>query len=310
MSRNTIVLEPGSQSRLGLVSWIREHPLPAYFLLAFAGTWVVFSPILLAKVLGLFSLPDSAAMILFILSTYTGPFSAALLVTNVIEGRAGLRKLFRRMGQWRTGIQWYLLVLLGYPVLLYGGLTLILGPGLLADPIENAPLLLSFYLPNIVIGLLMPGLGEETGWRGFALPRMERMYGPLLASLILGSLHALWHLPAYLTPGFFQEGPFDSVIFIANSGAIIASTFLWTWLFNNARGSILFAMLFHSTSNATSALIGRLALSSTASHPWVGLEIFGLSALLVIVLTRGRLSYRGDDRPLMMVNDQGSATGR
>ncbi|HEX6306276.1 MAG TPA: type II CAAX endopeptidase family protein [Anaerolineales bacterium] len=296
MARSTMMMESGSRPGSGLVSWIREHPLRAYFALAFAGTWVVFSPIILSKVLGLFSLPDSAAVLLFILSTFTGPFVAALVVTNAIGGRPGLGKLFRRMVQWRVGIQWYLLVLLGYPALLYVGLTLAEGPGLLANPVESLPLLASAYLPNVVLGILMPGLGEETGWRGFALPRLERLYGPLLGSLVLGILHALWHLPAYLTPGFIQAGPFDPVIFVANSGAIIASTFLWTWLFNNARGSILFAMLFHAASNASLMLIGRLALAPFA-NTWAGLEIFGVAALAVIALTRGRLSYDPETMP-------------
>ena len=140
------------------------------------------------------------------------------------------------------------------------------------------------------MGLIFPSLGEEPGWRGFALPRLQRLYGPLLASLILGLLHALWHTPAYFVRGAISDNGFDLGVYVGNSIGIIAFTFVWTWLFNSTCGSVLFAMLMHATSNATSQLLGQL--SDADSGLW-GRLFPVLLALLVVAATRGWLAYRG-----------------
>src|SRR5678815_2001893 len=94
---------------------VRRHPLLAYFVLAFVGTWVCFSPITLSQ-RGLGILPvelsDAVVFILYFLATYTGPFLAAFLVTRIVDGGAGVRALLRRLVQWRIGVQWYLILLL------------------------------------------------------------------------------------------------------------------------------------------------------------------------------------------------------
>jgi hypothetical protein len=103
--------------------------------------------------------------------------------------------------------------------------------------------------------------------------------------------HALWHLPAYIAPGFLSPGPFDLLFFIANSLSMIALTCVWTWLFNNARGSILFAMRVHAGSNAATTWIGQLSSAAAADGIWAGPLVFAILATLVIALTRGRLSF-------------------
>jgi membrane protease YdiL (CAAX protease family) len=273
---------------------MRRHPLVAYFALAFAGTWALFFPVALSRRgLGVLpvAFPPAAVFVLYFLATYAGPFLSAFVVTAATDGKPGVRQLLRRMRQWRVGVRWYLVILAGYPLVFLVGLTPLLGTQPLAGLVQRWPLLLSVYLPNILIGLILPALGEETGWRGFALPRLEAQYGALGGSLILGSLHALWHLPAYLAPGFILSGPFDMTVFVANSLAILAATLIWTWVVNNAQASILIAMLVHATSNATSALIPKL-LPALPDDPWGAFKILGGLALLIVVLTRGRLAYR------------------
>ena len=277
----------------GLRGWIKQHPLVAYFLIAFGATWLCMAPIVVSqRALNLLSLPEPLLLVLFFLSTFIGPTPAAFIVTGVIDGKAGMRQLLRRMGQWRVGIKWYLLVLLGYPAVFLLGLTVVFGGAPLGALVNQWPLLLTYYLPAVLYGLIFPALGEEPGWRGFALPRMQRMYGPLLASLILGALHALWHLPAYMIPGAISEKGWDPLVFGANSLAIMASTFVWTWLFNNAKASVLFAMLVHSTSNAVSGLIPNFIPANSDPGPFYVFAVMGTVALVVVVLTRGRLSYR------------------
>jgi membrane protease YdiL (CAAX protease family) len=296
MSTITTATAPAGHS--GLVSWVKRHPLVAYFLLAFAGAWIFIAPILLSqRAFGLITLPEPLLLILFLLSTFMGPAPAAFIVTGITDGKDGVKQLLRRMVQWRIGIGWYLLVIIGYPLVFLIGLLVALGPDPLTTLVQNWPLLFTAYLPLIPFGILYPALGEEPGWRGFALPRLQGMVGPLLASLVLGAIHALWHLPVYFIPGAIAEGGFDPVVFVANSLAIMASTFVWTWLFNSGKGSILFAMVFHATSNATSMFIPQL-IHTDSNDPFFTFKLMTVVALLVILVTRGRLAYQPPVGPL------------
>lgn len=279
--------------RLGLKGLMSRHPLVSYCVLAFAFTWVVVSPLVLSqRGLGVITLPDALLMVAYILATFTGPLPAALIVTHTIEGKSGIKQLLRRMVQWRIGIQWILIALIGYPVIFLVGVQIVLGSGPLRSLISNPLILLTSYLPMVLMGIIFPSLGEEPGWRGFALPRLQQQYGPLAGSLILGALHALWHLPVYFVAGAITEGGFNTVVFVANSLAIIASSFVWTWLFNGAKGSVLFAMFVHGISNATSVLIGSLLPEQRPDAPFFAFGVMLATATVVIALTRGKLAYQ------------------
>ena len=275
----------------GISGWMKRHPLVAYFVLAYALTWALIVPIMLSqRGVGIFNLPDPLLLAFFLLSTFSGPLPAALILTSVIDGSSGRRQFLRRMFQWRVGLGWYLLVLAGYPLIFLVGLTVYSGAAPWIALIQKWSLIFTYYLPIAAIGIIFPGLGEEPGWRGFALPRLQSQYGPLSGSLILGVLHGLWHLPAYFIPGTILDGPFNFTAFTANTCLIIALTFIWTWLFNHAGQSILFAMFVHGVSNAASGLIPRLIVDTTGD-PWFGFKVGAVCALIIIVLTRGRLGY-------------------
>lgn len=282
----------------GLTAAIRRHPLIAYFLIAFAGTWILFVPILLSpRGFGLIPLPDAIAFILFLVSTYAGPFLAAYLTTRAVDGQQGVRAWFQRMLHWPAGLGWYLLVLLGYPLLFGGSAIVALGSPALHAAGQNWPAFIAAYLGNIPVGFFLPTLGEEAGWRGFSLPRLQQLHGPLLGSFILAVLHALWHLPAYFVKGAINAtGVFDPVAFAGNSLAIVASTFVWTWLFNHTDGSILFATYVHAASNAVSGAL-LPALNITTPDPWFTFKVMAAVALLLILLTRGRLGYQARQAP-------------
>lgn len=301
MAQITVVNVTRTSSGYGLASWARRHPLVAYFSLAFAGTWIFILPLLLSRGLQLFSLPDAVGLGFFVLSTYTGPFLAGVLLSGLTGGRESVRRLFKRMAQVRVGLPWYLLVILGYPIITIAAYGVALGQNTFAFLSAQWPLIFSVYLPMIVIDLFMPGIGEETGWRGFALPRLQQSYGPLAGSLILGSLHALWHLPVYFIPGMMTRSAFNPQFFVSNSLAIIALTLLWTWVFNHANGSLFFAILVHAASDANGTFLGRMfsAHPGMPFLPWFGPELFIPIALLVLLLTRGRLGYSKDRAPLL-----------
>lgn len=293
MSQLTSVAPIASSSGPGLTHWIRRHSLVAFFVLAYLLTWATTLPLVLSqRGLGLVKLPEGLLFSLLLLATYIGPLPAALLVTSIVEGKAGVKHLLRRMVQWRVGIGWVLLVLLGYPLLFMVGASAYLGVAPLTALLQKWPLLFTSYLPVALIGILYPSLGEEPGWRGFALPRLQQQHGPLVGSLLMGVLHGFWHFPAYFLPGFILPGRFDPVAFAANTCAIIVMTVVWTWLFNRTNGSVLLIMLVHGASNATSGLFPQLLPTGGPADQWFIFKVVGVVALLLILCTRGQLGYR------------------
>jgi membrane protease YdiL (CAAX protease family) len=280
----------------GLKAFAKSHPLTAYFILAYAGMWVFVIPIMLSqRGLGIINLPDALIEAFLLIATFSGPLPAALIMTTLIDGREGRKKLLRSMVQWRVGLGWYLLLLVGYPLIFLTGLTFYSGAAPWVALVQNWSLIFTFYLPAAAFGIIVPSLGEEPGWRGFALPRLQQQYGPLVGTLILAVLHGMWHLPAYFIPGTILEGPFDATAFAANTCLIIAMTMIWTWFFNNAGQSVFFAMLVHGVSNAASGLIPQLPLDAPGD-PWFSFKTGAAFALLLILFTRGRLGYQSTSK--------------
>ena len=288
----TTISSVASIPESGLKGFAKRHPLTAYFILAFALMWVFVIPIMLSqRGLGIITLPDALIEVLLLVATFSGPLPAALIMTTLIDGREGRKKLLRSMFQWRVGLGWYLLLLVGYPLVFLTGMTFYSGAAPWVALAQNWPLIFTFYLPAAAFGIIFPSLGEEPGWRGFALPRLQQQYGPLLGTLILAILHGMWHLPVYFVPGTILDGPFDITAFAANTGLIIAMSMIWTWFFNNAGQSVFFAMLVHGVSNAASGLIPQLQLDAPAD-PWFSFKTGAAFAILLILFTRGRLGYQ------------------
>lgn len=125
-----------------------------------------------------YTLPDAFGIAMFVLAPL-GPALAAILVTGVIEGRAGVRRLLGRIKRWRVGLRWYAVALFGFMFAYIAGYVAILGGDPLIAVFENWPLFFTVFLPLLVLGIFVPAIGEEPGWRGFALPRLQERYGPV-----------------------------------------------------------------------------------------------------------------------------------
>ena len=222
----------------------RAFPV-TYFVLAFAFTWALWVPAAL-EARGLISpLPVPATF----LGAF-GPLVAAVVVTALESGRAGLRSLLDRIVRWRVAPVWYAVALLGPLALMLAAIALhvVLGgqPPSLGLLIGALPTLLIY----IVYMMLTVALGEEVGWRGYALPALQARYSALIASLILGVMWALWHLPVFFNPDtFYSNIPFG--LWLAY---LIPFAVLITWVFNSAGGSVLMAMFFHAVLNASGEL--------------------------------------------------------
>ena len=269
------------------------HPLTSFFVMAFAFSWLVWSPWVLSEDgAGLlpYKLADAASGLLNAAAILLGPTLSGFIMTGVTEGRAGIRRLLRRIVLWRVGFRWYLFALIGVPVVMALG-TLIL-PGGLASVLALGPGYVLSYLGSFVLVTILGGpLFEEPGWRGFALPRLQPLHGPLVGTLILGLLWALWHLPEFLVPSWAESsggsGFLDIVKFIVIA---IAFAIVITWVFNNTKGSVLMAILVHASIDTFSIPLGILFSPSDVANGF--LVSFGALALVLVAFTRGGLGYQ------------------
>ena len=283
-------------SEKGISAFIRSHPLISYFFLAYAGMWLLVAPLVL-DTFEMIQLSDGMSLLLFALSSLSGPTLAAYVVTGVLEGKAGMGRLFRRTFQFRAGLQWYAVALFVFLSIWLAAYSFLYNGAPLAALAANPSLLISTFLPGVLLGLLIPSIGEEPGWRGFALPRMQAAYGPVLATILLGTLHGVWHLPALFTP---LLGPFTVDGFLVFVLTAAAGTFIYTWVFNNTRGSVWIAMVMHAASNAASQLVTALSPEDVVltgwmkllADGWINVIVFGLVAFGLVILTRGTLGYR------------------
>ncbi len=222
---------------------LKRYPVAAFFILAYGLTWLCC---------GLGAWLASARGTL-IWAGAIMPAVSAVVVLGFSEGRAGVEQLLRKLVVWRVGVQWYLVALLSPLAILLmalpfhtwlGGRALpALGPSFWAQALPSAGVLI---LLITTFGILISA-GEEAGWRGYALPRLQARFGFWQASLILGLLWGCWHLPLFLIPGTTQYG----LAFPAYVLASIGYSVIYTCLYNRGRGSVLLASLFHSASNAT-----------------------------------------------------------
>src|SRR5215203_6166145 len=231
-------VQPAAPQR-GLKALLARYPLTSFFVMAFAFSWIVWSPWVLSEAgAGLlpFQLPDWTTGILTPAAILLGPTLSGFIMTGITEGREGIRRLLHRMVLWRVGLRWYLFALIGIPVVMALGMIILPGgPALL---LTLGPGYLLSYLGSFVLAIIVGGpLLEEPGWRGFALPRLQPLHGPLVGTLILGLLWGLWHLPEFLVPAWAeQSGGSDFLAIVKFVGIATAFAIVTTWVFNNTKG--------------------------------------------------------------------------
>ena len=252
--------------------------LLTYFVLTYLLSWGIWGSI---------ALTGLSNQWLFWLAGFA-PTLSALILTVLQNGWSGVRQLLRL--RWQVKPIWYVISLLGTPlVMLFAlGLHVALGgdwpqyidPNHLVTSPEQWPLVIVVFLYVFVF----TALGEEVGWRGYALPRLQACFSPFTASLILGTVWALWHLPLFWLAGdFHQQLPISWFLL-----QVLGSTFLYTWMYNRTNGSLLIALLFHTSSNAAVGLLPVLPLDNGGSlRPlWLTVSLLYLAVGLVFWFTR------------------------
>lgn len=282
---------------------MRRNPLVSYFVLTYAGSWLVWAPWWLARNgVGLlpYELPRAAIGLVNAAGLFAGPFLAAFLVTRVVDGRGGVRQLWRRIWQVRAGWLPYLLALVAIPAA-------VALPFLLAGP-ERAggtpvvPIVIRGLITWVAVFFLGGAFAEEPGWRGFALPRLQARFHPLSAALLLGVLWCAWHAPLFLTKEW--DTPRSSLgEVLAYLGTVVALSVVMSWVTNLARGSVFVAAVAHNSVNVTLGLLGSLLVLRPSNVPFM-LGMLALAGIAVLA-SKGRLGlscasqsgWRSSDRP-------------
>ncbi len=246
---------------------MKRHPLVLFSIAAFVFPWLVWGTSL-AQAVGLsgWHIPEPLAFWIGLpLATYG---SAALT-----GGWPAVKDLLLRLIRVKVSAIWYLIAL----VLPAATSALAVGAGrLLSVPASVGALLPAGALTGaLLLNSLEWLITEETAWRGYALPRLQRRFNPLLASVVLGVLWGVWHLPLFLLPGTFQSTlPFAGFLI-----ATIATSVTTGWLFNKARGSVVIVALFHGVTDVSLAFTG--VMSSGAALFWVTVSLQALVAFAV-----------------------------
>lgn len=226
-----------------------------YIILTYAISWVIWIPGVVWWV-GSGSEDFPLWLIVLALTGAYGPSIAALILTRRESGAPGMRKLLSSLAIWRVDLGWWGIALLCFPAILAGAIMLYHFTGGVLGRFEPG----AWYLlvPVMLVTALPFGpLGEELGWRGYALPRLQKRHSALTSSLIIGIVWTFWHIPLFWVPGA-ALAPWETVN-VTSVATYMASTvgtaIIFTWLFNNSRGSVLLAIILHMTVNASGRIL-------------------------------------------------------
>jgi CAAX protease family protein len=206
-------------------NWAARHDLVLYFVLAYLLSWALWPLVILN--------PTSSPLVPF------GPLIAAVIVALLAGGRHELWALLRQLGRWRVHPLWYVIALLGPFVL--AGLTAALAvaagaPVRGTGDYTNWRAITFFFFSTVII----VGLFEEVGWRGFALPRLQLRLDAIWAALVLGVLWALWHLPELISDPTGQRPPVQFLLWA------LALSVIFSWLYNSTNGSLPIVIICHA----------------------------------------------------------------
>jgi uncharacterized protein len=291
MTAPTATRQPAPHS--GLRRLVARHPVAAFLVMVYTvNTAVAVVPVLTRRDLLPFGLApyDSLGHIL-------GVALPAFIVVAAMHGRDGVRDLAQRTLRWRVGVRWYLIALLVVPVAAVLCASALFGLAPLSALVEKWELLLTVVVPKLVLLILFFNLAEEVGWTGFLQARLQERRGPLKASLIVTVPFALFHLPGWMVEFGFSLAQLHLALAVTAAFGIsqLFGRVVVMWLYNNTGYSVLLVGMFHSSFNVTTSTFDSFIPREMGFLLAVG--VVTVAAVLIVVFTRGRLSYVPERAP-------------
>jgi membrane protease YdiL (CAAX protease family) len=288
MSTRTATPQPAPHSALRRL--VARHPVAAFLVMVYTVCCAFALPPVRTRLDILpFDLPLWSS-----LGTILGIALPAFLVMAAVGGRDGVCDLARRSLRWRVGARWYLVALLGVPVAVVLCVSAIFGLAPLNALVDKWPLLFTEVLPQLLLLILLFNLAEEIGWTGFLQARLQDRHGPLKASVIGTVPLALWHLPDVMVDSGLGLAQLPLALGLLGILAIsqLFGRVVIMWLYNNTSRSVLLVGLFHSSFNVTTAAFGRAFIPVPAGSTFlIAAPVVAVAAVLIVIFTRGRLSY-------------------
>ena len=274
---------------------IKRYPAISQFVLALLIGGVMIAPMVAGVV-------PSDSMFLLI-AAYSASL-AGIILTAIVSGKVGLKEMFRRLLIWRAGIGWWVFALIAFALMYLGGLVLAALFSGSTVSVNLAQPLYMFFPLFIMKFFLDAGLGEELGWRGFLLPRLQTRYSALVSSIIVGIVWGLWHLPLFMLEGMsptYEMGQAWGVV-PALLGytvvVVIPYSILFTWMYNNTKGSLLLAFVFH----ASQAWFELFRDPDNLIGPYIGFSaILFVTAIVVVLISGAKNLSRKHER--IMIKD-------
>ena len=243
-------------------------PLTAFVLLAYAITWGWTFPLVAAG-----DVVGKGAGWPTHLPALLGPGIAAIVVTALVWGRSGIHDLLARMALWRMPWRWWAATL--SPLAFLGAaLAVAAATGKLpsgSDFGRYSGLPAIGIVPVAIIAILLT-FGEETGWRGFALPLLQRRHSPLAAALLVTPIWVVWHLPFFFTVATYRD--FAPVGYVGFAFGIACGSIVLAWLYNGTGGSILACVVWHGVYNLATGTAGATGTIAAVTSACVFIQAF------------------------------------
>jgi len=270
-----------------MIKMMQRFPIAAYFIMACGFTWAVWAPLALySQGFGVRTIPYQHFI------GALGPILAGAITTAVISGATGAKRFAMQLIQWRLKPRWYLIALFG-PVFLYvisaAGYAMHRGEWTDFSAFGQSDEFPALGLIGVfMIHIFTFGFGEEAGWRGFLLPRLQSRYNALVATLALSVFWAVWHIPAFFyRPGYSSMGPAEIVGWFLS---LLTGAILLTWLYNSTRGSVMIVALFHGSVDV--AFTSKLVDSGITNAMGALLVIWAIAIIFITGATNLSFSER------------------
>lgn len=276
-----------------MIRLVKKHPVISFFALSYLINWFGIAGNIAGIIPPLGEWPlvyeNHQVAVMRIRRTLLSwaPNFAAMIVVGLTEGRKGIQNLLKQFFRWKVGLRWWLVTLI-LPVILavlsIGAVKLSGGEMIGAEGKDFTHI---FFL-RFMFSLTTGSIGEEAGWRGFALVRLQKHMGALKASLLIGLVWAFWHTPMWVIRGLSYDYIFNFFL------ACIGLSIFYSWIYNQSQGSLLLVALAHNLTNALDRTLSRsygAVVTENEFLSWYAVWVVILAVILILT-TKGQLGER------------------